>query len=200
MTARRSPPAPSPRLGAMNSSSAHCSTTRCSFANRTREFPPPARGLRPGALLVSGVINLAARCSCCSACRRASDARIAATWALVQFLSGVWAGVLGANSPFLHGLVAGIPALVLGLVLASSLPAQFVVVSWFLAPAAALVAARHHAVHRAARGASEGSPRDSVAPPLLRRVAERFLVVLARGLDHRLGVFVAVLARDLAAC
>ena len=47
---------------------------------------------------------------------------MAATWALVQFISGVWAGVLGANSPFLHGLVAGLPALVLGLVLPSGCP------------------------------------------------------------------------------
>ena len=51
---------------------------------------------------------------------------MAAAWALVQFLSGVWAGVFGANIPFLHGLVAGIPALVLGLVVASPLPLQFV--------------------------------------------------------------------------
>jgi hypothetical protein len=60
---------------------------------------------------------------------------------LVQFLSGVWAGVLGANSPFLHGLIAGLSALVLGLVLSSALPAQYVVVTWFLAPSAALLAA-----------------------------------------------------------
>jgi len=70
----------------------------------------------------------------------ATDGRVAATWALVQFISGVWAGVLGANSPFLHGLVAGVPALVLGLVVPSSLPTQFVVVTWFLAPSAALLA------------------------------------------------------------
>ena len=37
--------------------------------------------------------------------------------------------------------MAGVPALVLGLLIASSLPAQFVALSWFLAPAAALVAA-----------------------------------------------------------
>ena len=71
----------------------------------------------------------------------AGDARMAAAWVLVQFLSGVWAGVLGANSPFYHGLVAGLPALVLGLLLPSSLPAQFVVVTWFVAPSAALLAA-----------------------------------------------------------
>ena len=71
----------------------------------------------------------------------AGNERIAAAWVLVQFLSGVWAGVLGANSPFLHGLVAGLPALVLGLVLPGPLPAQFVVVTSALVPAAALLAA-----------------------------------------------------------
>jgi len=71
----------------------------------------------------------------------ASDDRAAAAWALVQFISGVWAGVLGANSPFLHGLIAGAPALLLGLAVTSQLPPQYVVVSWFLAPSAALLAA-----------------------------------------------------------
>ena len=71
----------------------------------------------------------------------ASEERMAAAWVLVQFLSGVWAGVLGANTPFNHGLVAGLPALVLGLVLPSPLPPQFVAVTWFLAPSAALLAA-----------------------------------------------------------
>ena len=103
--------------------------------------PTPARGLRPGALLISGVISAGGALLVLFGMAAASDERHAATWALVQFLSGVWAGVLGANSPFLHGLVAGVPALVLGLVIASPLPAQFVALSWFLAPAAALVAA-----------------------------------------------------------
>ncbi len=103
---------------------------------------PPTRGLRPGALLVSGVINLAGALLVVFALPgAASDDRIAAAWALVQFISGVWAGVLGANSPFLHGLVAGVPALLLGLALGSRLPAQYVAVSWFLAPCAALLAA-----------------------------------------------------------
>ncbi len=70
----------------------------------------------------------------------ASESRMASAWALVQFLSGVWAGVLGANSPFLHGLVAGLPALVLGLVLPSPLPAQFVVVAWRSRPVCRSVA------------------------------------------------------------
>jgi hypothetical protein len=101
---------------------------------------PPARGLRPGALVVSGAISVAGSLLVLFAMGGASDARIAATWSLVQFVSGVWAGVLGANSPFLHGLVAGVPALALGLVVPSVLPPQFVIVAWFLAPCAALVA------------------------------------------------------------
>ena len=104
--------------------------------------PPPARGLRAGALLVSGVINvLGALLVIFAMPGAASDERMAAAWVLVQFLSGVWAGVLGANSPFNHGLVAGLPALVLGLVLPSSLPVEFVVMTWFVAPSAALIAA-----------------------------------------------------------
>jgi hypothetical protein len=101
----------------------------------------PARGLRPGALLVSGIISLGGAAIALFAMGNAADDRVAAVWVLVQFLSGVWAGVLGANSPFLHGLVAGLPALVLGLLVPSSLPRHFVVMAWFLAPAAALVAA-----------------------------------------------------------
>jgi len=103
---------------------------------------PPSNKLRPGALLVSGVLNVVGALLVLLAMPgQATDERLAATWALVQFLSGVWAGVLGANSPFLHGLVAGLPALVLGLLIPSALPAQFVVMSWFLAPSAALIAA-----------------------------------------------------------
>lgn len=109
--------------------------------NESAKSPTPARGLRAGALLVSGVISAGGALLVLTGMSAAGDERQAATWALVQFLSGVWAGVLGANSPFLHGLVAGVPALALGLVIASPLPAQFVALSWFLAPAAALVAA-----------------------------------------------------------
>src|SRR5688500_12700694 len=102
---------------------------------------PPVRGLRAGALVVSGTINLAgALLVLFVMAGQASDARVAATWGLVQFLSGVWAGVLGANSPFLHGLVAGVPALALGFAIASPLPPQYVMVAWFLAPCAALIA------------------------------------------------------------
>ena len=103
--------------------------------------PPPSRGLRPGAMLVSGLISLGGALVVLFGMGGGPSSRIASAWALVQFLSGVWAGVLGANSPFLHGLLAGVPSLVLGFVIASKLPPQFVVMSWFLAPAAALVAA-----------------------------------------------------------
>jgi hypothetical protein len=103
---------------------------------------PPVKGLRAGALLVSGVLNLAGSALVLFAMpASASDDRIAAGWALIQFISGVWAGVLGANSPFLHGLLAGVPALLLGLVASSHLPVQYVAVSWAIAPAAALLAA-----------------------------------------------------------
>ena len=110
--------------------------------NQPIESPSPVKGLRTGALLVSGVLNLAGGLAVAFAMPgAASDERIAAAWAVLQFISGVWAGVLGANSPFLHGLIAGMPALLLGLVVTSPLPPQYVVVAWFLAPAAALLAA-----------------------------------------------------------
>jgi hypothetical protein len=104
--------------------------------------PPPARGLRPGALLVSCAINfIGALLVIFVMPAHASADRVASAWVLVQFLSGVWAGVLGANSPFVHGLVAALPALVLGLVLPASLPMQFVVITACVAPSAALLAA-----------------------------------------------------------
>jgi hypothetical protein len=103
--------------------------------------PRPAHGLRAGALLISGMVSAGGAALVLFAMGSASDARIAAAWAVVQFIAGVWAGVLGANSPFLHGLLAGLPALALGLAVRSVLPPQFMLISWFLAPAAALVAA-----------------------------------------------------------
>ena len=62
--------------------------------------PVPARGLRPGALLVSGIINIGGALIVLFAMDPADGSRAAQGWALMQFLSGVWAGVLGANSPF----------------------------------------------------------------------------------------------------
>jgi len=115
---------------------------------------PPARGLRPGALLVSGLVSLGGTSIVLFGMSGTNASRAASAWALVQFLSGVWAGVLGANSPFLHGLVAGVPALVMGFMIGNALPPQFLVMSWFLAPAAALVAAallRFSRQRRAAR-------------------------------------------------
>jgi hypothetical protein len=103
---------------------------------------PPTSRLRPGALLVSGIINLGGALLVLLAMPgQAANDRMAAAWVLVQFLSGVWAGVLGANTPLLHGLAAGVSALALGLLIDSPLPTQFVVVTYAVAPAAALVAA-----------------------------------------------------------
>jgi hypothetical protein len=109
--------------------------------NSSSSAPTPSGRLRLGALLVSGALSLLGSLATLLALPgQVSDARLAATWSLVQFISGVWAGVLGANNPFLHGLVAGIPALIAGLLIPSPLPRQFVLMAWFLAPCAALVA------------------------------------------------------------
>ena len=103
---------------------------------------PPSSKLRPGALLVAWMINVPGALVVLFAMPgNAPHDRIAAAWALIQFLSGVWSGVLGANTPLLHGLAAGLPALVLGLLVGGPLPAQVVVVTYALAPAAAIVAA-----------------------------------------------------------
>ncbi len=104
--------------------------------------PPPTSGLRPGALLVSGIINVGGSLLVLLALPgTASNDRIAAGWVLIQFLTGVWSGVLGANTPLYHGLVAGLPALALGLLIDSPLPAQFVAVTYAVVPAAALLSA-----------------------------------------------------------
>ena len=59
----------------------------------------PSHGFRPGALLISGVINLLGALLVILALPGvASDSRIASAWALVQFIAGVWAGVLGAKA------------------------------------------------------------------------------------------------------
>ena len=104
--------------------------------------PTPSNKLRPGALLVGWFINVVGTLVILFAMPgHASPDRMAAAWALIQFLSGVWAGVLGANTPLMHGLAAGLPALALGLLIPSVLPAQVVIVTYALAPAAAIVAA-----------------------------------------------------------
>ncbi|MCB1624503.1 MAG: hypothetical protein KDI32_07940 [Pseudomonadales bacterium] len=64
-----------------------------------------------------------------------------AAWAFVQFLAGAWSGVLGVGNPLVHGLIAGIPALVLGLLWGHTLPAQFDVLAYLISPAAAVIAA-----------------------------------------------------------
>jgi len=69
------------------------------------------------------------------------NARVLGPWAFVQCISGVWAGVFGANSPFFNGVVAGLPAVVLALLIGSRLPWPFAIMAWFLVPAAALLAA-----------------------------------------------------------
>jgi len=66
---------------------------------------------------------------------------ITGSWMLVQFVSGVWAGVFGANSPFLNGIVAGIPAVVLSLLFNDRVHWLLSVMAWFIVPAAALFAA-----------------------------------------------------------
>jgi hypothetical protein len=75
-----------------------------------------------------------------------------AAWGLVQCLAGVWAGVLGAGSPLLHGLVAGIPAFALGAFLGHTLPVHFDALAYFLAPGAAVIAAAVMRYSARARG------------------------------------------------
>ena len=70
-----------------------------------------------------------------------NNPNVPGSWMLVQIVSGVWAGVFGANSPFLNGMVAGIPAVALSLIFSDRVHWVYAVMSWFLVPAAALVAA-----------------------------------------------------------
>ena len=121
----------------------------------------------PGALLVSGAINLfGALLVILVMPAYASDDRMASAWVLVQFLSGVWAGVLGANSPFLHGLVAGLPALALGLSSPNTLPAQFVVLSLVRGALRRTARRGHDALHAPPQGARPQVRRRScVASP-----------------------------------
>jgi hypothetical protein len=102
------------------------------------------RGLRPLALIVGAALSaiggsvVLARYDIGPS---APNADPAAAWAFVQSLAGVWAGVLGAGSPLLHGLVAGLPAFVLGAWLGHTLPLHFDALAYFLAPVAAVIAA-----------------------------------------------------------
>ena len=100
---------------------------------------PPVRGLRPGALLVGCGINLIGALIVVFAVAPDSP-KLAGSWLLVQFISGVWAGVFGANSPFLHGVIAGLPGLLIALLWGPQLPWPFAVMCGFMVPAAALVA------------------------------------------------------------
>jgi hypothetical protein len=70
-----------------------------------------------------------------------NNPNVAPAWLLAQFLSGIWAGVFGANSPFLNGMVAGLPAVALSLLFSDRVHWLFAVMAWFLVPASALVAA-----------------------------------------------------------
>ena len=133
--------------------------------------PPPAKGLRLGAVLVSGAINLIGALLVIFVMPAyASDDRMASAWVLVQFLSGVWAGVLGANSPFLHGLVAGLPALVLGLLVAERAARRSSSwCTWFVAPIRRIARRGTDALHAPPRTAL-GSV---AAPASLRRTSPR---------------------------
>jgi hypothetical protein len=90
----------------------------------------------------------------------ASDSRIASAWALVQFITGVWAGVLGANSPFLHGLVAGFRRCCSARA-ASPMPAQFVIVTWALVPGGRAARRGRHAVHATKALTGDAGPRSA---------------------------------------
>ena len=141
--------------------------------------PAPSHGLRPGALLVSGAINLVGALLVILAMPgAASDSRMASAWALVQFLSGVWAGVLGANSPFLHGLVAGVAGAGAGARAAESVARA--VRGGHVGAGAGGGAARRgaHALHAATRlngdiprFPSKGDAPQEGASPLLARAA-----------------------------
>ncbi len=103
------------------------------------------RGTRPLAMAVGasisllGALALLARYDWDRA--TVQDVEPGAAWAFVQFLAGAWSGVVGAGNPLVHGLVAGIPALALGLIWGRALPAQFDLLAYFAAPAAAVIAA-----------------------------------------------------------
>ena len=101
---------------------------------------PPSHGLRAAAIVVGCGINIIGVVIILFGAGPQS-ARVLGPWAFVQCISGVWAGVFGANSPFLNGMVAGLPAVALALLFGRWLPWPFVIMAWFLVPASALLAA-----------------------------------------------------------
>ena len=101
---------------------------------------PPSHGLRAAAIVVGCGINVIGALIILFGTGPQS-ARVLGPWAFVQCISGVWAGVFGANSPFLNGMVAGLPAVALGLLFGTRLPWPSVIMAWFLVPASALLAA-----------------------------------------------------------
>jgi hypothetical protein len=110
------------------------------------------RGIRPLALVVGVALSTIGGALLLARYDLRAVPAPAAAWAFVQSLAGVWAGVLGAGSPLLHGLAAGIPGFVLAAWLGHSLPLQFDALAYFLAPAAAVIAAaalRYSAEQRA---------------------------------------------------
>lgn len=118
---------------------------------------PKPRGLRPIAMAVGALLSAVGGALVLAkydlGTRPDHPADPGAAWGLVQCLAGVWAGVLGAGSPLLHGLVAGIPAFALGAWLGHTLPVHFDALAYFLAPTAAVLAAavmRYSARSRAA--------------------------------------------------
>jgi hypothetical protein len=101
---------------------------------------PPSHGLRSAAILIGCGVNIIGALIILFGTGPQS-ARALGPWAFVQCISGVWAGVFGANSPFFNGMVAGLPAVALGLLSGPRLPWPFVIMAWFLVPASALLAA-----------------------------------------------------------
>lgn len=91
-------------------------------------------------MLVGGGANLVGALVVVSG-TNAYSSKLMQSWLFVQCLSGIWAGVLGANSPFLNGIVAGIPSIAVALMVGERMPWPMAVIAWFLVPASALVAA-----------------------------------------------------------
>ncbi|HPF26769.1 MAG TPA: hypothetical protein P5528_15220 [Steroidobacteraceae bacterium] len=103
------------------------------------------RGTRPLAMAIGAAISLLGALALLARYdwgrATAPDVDPGAAWAFVQFLAGAWSGVLGVGNPLVHGLVAGVPALAIGLLWGTSLPAQFDILAYFAAPGAAVLAA-----------------------------------------------------------